>query len=176
MVGRWIIFIVVLAFAIFAVYPTPPAVLLERLTAMIDRALSPDALTVLLDQYALFAIGMLVVFAAGLFLWKKLRKIEVQLDNLQEEVSRLNLIEARRFLVGLNSSEARQGTRAAQRARAGPPLPAAPPARAHSHSSGETGDAKFERAESSKSSIVPEIADSESTAMRNEPGSPGQAR
>jgi hypothetical protein len=175
MVGRWIIFVVVLAFAIFAMYPTPPAVLLERLTAMIDRALSPDALIVLLEQYALFAIGMLVVFAAGLFLWKKLRKIEIQLDNLQEEVNRLNLIEARRFLVDLNSSKARQGTRATQRARAG--LPAAPPAtRAHPHSSGETSDAKFERAESSNSSIVPEIDDSESTAVRNESGSPGKAR
>jgi hypothetical protein len=126
----------------------------EHLTPMIDRALSPDALVVLRDQYGLFAIGMLVVFAAGLFLWKKLRKIEVQLDDLREEVNRLNLIEERRFLVGLNSPKARQGTRAAHR----------------------PGDAKFERAESSNSSIVPEIDDSESTAVRNESGSPGKAR
>jgi hypothetical protein len=115
----------------------------EHLTRMIDRAMSPDTLVVLRDQYALFAIGMLVVFAAGLFLWKKLRKIEVQLDNLREEVNHLNLIEARRFLVGLNSSKARQGTRAGQRARAGPSSPAAPPAPAHPGSSGATGDAKF---------------------------------
>jgi hypothetical protein len=134
----------------------------EHLTPMIDRALSPDALVVLRDQYVLFAIGMLVVFAAGLFLWKKLRKIEVQLDNLWEQVNHLNVIEQRRFLVGLNSSKARKGTRAAHRARAGPP--------------GATGDAKFEIAESSNSSIVPEIADSESTAVRNESGPPEKAR
>jgi hypothetical protein len=142
-------------------------VLLERLTAKIDHAMSLDTLVVFLDQYALFAFGVLVVFAAGLFLWKKLRKIEVQLDNLREEVNHLNLIETRRFLVGLNSSKARQGTRAAHRARAGPPSPAAPPAPVNPRSSGATGDAQFE---------VPEIADSESTAVRNEPGSPGQAR
>jgi hypothetical protein len=127
---------------------------------------SPGTLVVLLDQlldqYALFAIGMLVVFAAGLFLWKKLRKIEVQLDNLWEQVNHLNVIEQRRFLVGLNSSKARKGTRAAHRARAGPP--------------GATGDAKFEIAESTNSSIVPEIADSESTAVRNESGPPEKAR
>jgi hypothetical protein len=92
--------------------------------------MSTDTLVVLLDQYALFAIGMLVIFAAGLFLWRKFRKIEAQLDNLRDEVNHLNLIEQRRFLVGLNSSKARKGTRAAHRARAGPP--------------GATGDAKFE--------------------------------
>jgi hypothetical protein len=111
----------------------------EYLAPMIDRTMSPDTLVVLRDQYALLAIGMLVVFAAGLFLWKKLRKIEVELDNLREEVNHLNLIEKRRFLVGLNSSKAH-------------------PAPAHSGSSGATGDAKFERAESSNSSIVPEIS------------------
>jgi hypothetical protein len=97
----------------------------ERLTPMIDRAMSPDTLVVLRDQYALFAIGMLVVFAAGLFLWKKLRKIEVELGNLREEVNHLNLIEQRRFLVGLNSSKAHS-------------VPA------HPGSSGSTGDANSE--------------------------------
>jgi hypothetical protein len=147
----------------------------EHLTPMIDRALSPDALVVLRDQYVLFAIGMLVVFAAGLFLWKKLRKIEVQLDNLWEQVNHLNVIEQRRFLVGL-SPKARKRTRAAHRARAGPSSPAAPPAPARPGSSGAAGDAKFEIAESSNSSIVPEIADSESTAVQNESGSPEKAR
>jgi hypothetical protein len=75
--------------------------------------MSSDTLVVLLDQYALFAIGMLVIFAAGLFLWRKFRKIEAQLDNLREEVNNLNLIESRRFLVGLSSSTAPKRTRAA---------------------------------------------------------------
>jgi hypothetical protein len=114
----------------------------ERLTPIIDRAMSPDTLVILRDQYALFAIGMLVVFAAGLFLWKKLRKIEVELDNLREEVNHLNLIEQRRFLVGLNFAQGAPRNRSARR------------------------EAKFERAESSNSSIVPEIPDSESTAQK----------
>jgi hypothetical protein len=88
----------------------------EHLTPMIDRAISPDTLVVLRDQYALFAFGMLVVVAAGLFLWKKVRKIEVQLDNLREEVNHLSAIEQRRFLVGLNSSKASR-----------PPKPPRPP-------------------------------------------------
>jgi hypothetical protein len=162
--------------------------------------MSLDTRDVLLDQllhqYALFAIGMLVVFAAGLFLWKKLRKIEVQLDNLREEVNHLNLIEARRFLAGLNSSKARQETRAGQRARAGPSSPAAPPAPAHPGSSGATGDDKFadaieraldsigeviaalawERADSSNSSIVPELADSEGAPARAPPEAQGVER
>jgi hypothetical protein len=138
----------------------------EHLTPMFNRAMSPDTFVVLRDQYALFAFGMLVVFAAGLFLWKRLRKIEVQLENLREEVNHLNAIEQRRFLVGLNSPKARQGTGVARRARAGEPSPAAPPAPAHPGSSGATGEAKFERTESSNSSIVPEIPDSESTGAR----------
>jgi hypothetical protein len=162
--------------------------------------MSLDTRGVLLDQlphqYALFAIGMLVVFAAGLFRWKKLRKIEVQLDNLREEVNHLNLSEARRFLAGLNSSKARQETRARQRARGGPSSPAAPPAPAHPGSSGATGDDKFadateraldsigeviaalawERAKSSNSSIVPEIADSERAPARAPPEAQGGGR
>jgi hypothetical protein len=140
MVGRWIIYIALLALAIFAIYLTLSlgAVhdngLLERLASKIERAMSPDAFVTLLDQYALFAIGMLVVFAAGLFLWKKLRKIEVRLDNLRGEVNQLRLIEARRFLVALNS--------------------------------GASPGAEIERAEPSNSSIVPDIADIHSEDTR----------
>ena len=109
MIARWIIYIGALASAIFAVYLSllpdtgHDIGLLERLAPKIERAMSPDALVILLDQYALFAIGMLVVFAVGLFFWKKLRKIEVRLDNLRGEPNELHLIEHRRFLVALKS-------------------------------------------------------------------------
>ena len=62
-----------------------------------------DQYAILLDQYAFFAIGMLVVLAVGLLFWKKLRKIEVQLDNVCRGVDELKLIEARRFHAALNS-------------------------------------------------------------------------
>jgi hypothetical protein len=72
------------------------------------RAMSTDEFLSTLNQYAfdqfvLFAIGMLVIVGLGLFLWKKLRKIEVRLDDLRREVNRLNLMEERHFLLGLDS-------------------------------------------------------------------------
>ncbi len=57
-----------------------------------------------LDLYGLFAIGMLV-FAMGLFLWKKLRKIEARLNRLRGEVNKLNQLESRRLLIALNSGK-----------------------------------------------------------------------
>jgi hypothetical protein len=68
--------------------------------------MSPDMLIVLRDQYALFAIGMLVAFAAGRFLRKKLRKIEVQLDNLREEVNRAKAFQVARTARRRSSAKA----------------------------------------------------------------------
>jgi hypothetical protein len=73
--------------------------------------MSPDALVPLLepyaDQYGLFAIGVLLVFAMGLLFWKTIRKTEVRLnrrlDDVCREVNELKLIESRRFMVALNS-------------------------------------------------------------------------
>ena len=55
-----------------------------------------------LDQYGLFAVGMIVVLGAVLFLWRRLRRVEVRLDDLRREVNQLNLVEERRFLLALS--------------------------------------------------------------------------
>src|SRR5262245_23680128 len=77
--------------------------LLERLASKIERAMSATACVTLPDASPVLASVGPFAMAAGLFLWRKLRKIEVRLDHLRGEVNRLNLIEARRFLVALSS-------------------------------------------------------------------------
>ena len=61
-----------------------------------------------LDQYGLFAIGMIVALGAVLFLWRKFRRVEVRLDDLRREVDQLNLIEERRFLLALTPRSNRE--------------------------------------------------------------------
>jgi hypothetical protein len=60
--------------------------------------MSADTVTVLLNQYWLPYVGVLIIFAAGVALWNKVRKIEVRLVKIRAEVDQLNLIETRRFL------------------------------------------------------------------------------
>jgi hypothetical protein len=75
--------------------------------------MSPDEFTSILnqyalDQYVLFAIGLLVVVVVGLLLRKRLRKIETRLDDLRREMNRLNVIEERRFFRALPTASNRE--------------------------------------------------------------------
>jgi hypothetical protein len=62
--------------------------------------MSPDELVDLLNEYAVFAVGMIVVFAVG-FLFLRVRRIGAQLDALRAEVNALSAVEQRNFLIAL---------------------------------------------------------------------------
>ncbi len=79
--------------------------------------MSPDELVNLLSEnvtlgaglIAAFALGMIVVFAAGLLFWtgcrRGFRRIEARLDTLRAEVNALRAVEERNVLIALNSSK-----------------------------------------------------------------------
>lgn len=60
-----------------------------------------------LDESTLLVIGLLGCLAAILLLWRRLRGVEFRLEQLSREVNALNLIEERRYLLSLNSPQAK---------------------------------------------------------------------
>jgi hypothetical protein len=111
MQGRWHFIIGVSALAILAVYGALSSdmsygIWLPHDLPTLDQAVSWQAFAPLLERYALPSIVMMLSFAGGLFLYRRLSKIHAELNNLQADVNRLNTIEARRFLLTLNSGAA----------------------------------------------------------------------
>jgi hypothetical protein len=71
--------------------------------------MSLDVLINLLSEHAMFAVAMIVVFAAGLLFWRRFRHIEARLDTLRAEVNALSTVEQRNFLIALRSSSGPNG-------------------------------------------------------------------
>jgi hypothetical protein len=69
--------------------------------------MGPDEFTSVLNQYALGQYALLVIalvfVGGGLLLQVRLRKIALRLDDLGQQVNRLNVLEHRRFLLNLTS-------------------------------------------------------------------------
>jgi hypothetical protein len=74
---------------------------------MAGGVMGPDGFTSVLNHYALGQYALLVIALAlvggGLLLRVRLRKIALRLDDLGQQVNRLNVIEHRRFLLNLTS-------------------------------------------------------------------------
>jgi hypothetical protein len=74
---------------------------------MAGSVMGPDEFTSVLNQYALGQYALLVIalvfVGGGLLLRVRLRKIALRLDDLGQQVNRLNVIEQRRFLLCLTS-------------------------------------------------------------------------
>jgi hypothetical protein len=110
MQGRWHFLIGVSALAILAVYGALSSdmshgIWLPHGLPTLEQAVSWQAFAPLLERYEL-AIVMILTFSGGLFLYRRIRKVHAELNNLQADVNRLNTIEARRFLLTLNSGAA----------------------------------------------------------------------
>jgi hypothetical protein len=74
---------------------------------MAGSVMGPDEFTSVLNHYALGQYALLVMALAlvggGLLLRVRLRKIALRLDDLGQQVNRLNVIEHRRFILNLTS-------------------------------------------------------------------------